>query len=188
MPSSLAWRSVSVWSIGWILALLLLTCASVGFADRRETAIKAAFVYNFIQFVEWPQGALADDEYFVIGILGADPFEGALEAIAQEQEAYGRPIRVLRLRDVSEVAGCHMVFVSQRAHVSPQEFFQAVQGRPVLTVSDAERFARRGGMIGLLTEGNRVRLEINTDAVRGSGLNLSSRLLRLATVVSTSDG
>jgi hypothetical protein len=153
-----------------------------------EYQVKAVFLFNFAQFVEWPAGAFADSAApLVIGVLGEDPFGPYLDETVRGETIDGRPLAVRRYRTVSEVDDCHILFVQRNEldHLKP--LLQLLRGRSVLTVSDGEDFALRGGMIRFLTDRSRIRLRINLEAAREAGLTLSSKLLRPAEIVTTGE-
>lgn len=154
-------------------------------APTREYDIKAAFLFNFASFVEWPSTAFATPTApFVIGILGDDPFGPILEEIVDGEQINGHPLAVRRLtsRQLAEAGACHILFISKSESRRLTPLLQQLRGRPVLTVADLPNFLDAGGSIGFSTEG-RVRLIINPSAVRAAHLNVSSKLLRLAEVV-----
>jgi hypothetical protein len=150
-----------------------------------EYQLKAVFLFNFAQFVEWPPSAFAGpDTPLVIGVLGEDPFGSYLEETVRGETVNGRPLEVRRYRGVGEIGTCHILFVSRRGEDQLQGALDSLRGRSILTVSDAEGFARRGGMIRFVTDRNRIRLRINLEAAQAAGLTLSSKLLRPAHIVS----
>lgn len=153
-------------------------------AAPSETQLKAVFLFNFVQFTEWPAEAFADERSpFVVGVLGHDPFGALLEqAIAGEAPA-GRSLVVERYSRVEEIGRCHVLFVSGSEAPRMAELLSALRGRPILTVGDAENFLGAGGMIRFVTAQNRVRFHINDRAARESHLALSSKLLRSAASV-----
>jgi hypothetical protein len=151
-----------------------------------EYQVKAVFLFNFAQFVEWPASAFSDSGGpLVIGVLGEDPFGPYLDETVRGETAHGHPIEVRRFRRPDEIAGCHIAFVSRGEIDRLGEILAALKDRSVLTVSDAEDFATRGGMIRFLTDQNRIRLQINLEAARAADLTLSSKLLRPAQIVRT---
>jgi hypothetical protein len=144
------------------------------------------FLFNFAQFVEWPQGAFAGaNAPLVIGILGEDPFGGYLNETIRDEKVNGRPIEIQRYHRVDEIKTCHILFISPSETERYEQIFARLQGRSILTVGDAEGFATRGGVIRFLTEQNRIRLRVNVAAARAAGLTVSSQLLRAAEVVET---
>lgn len=165
-----------------VLAALFTSAANA--AVPAEYQVKAAFLFNFTQFVEWPAGAFASaDAPFVICIVGDDPFGQALDQIV-EGEAVGRHrIVVRRVSDALNLPACHLVFLSR----SLQKNVDAVLDRvgtdaSVLTVSDIEKFVARGGAIGLFLDRNHVRFEIGVKAAESQHLKLSSQLLSLGRI------
>lgn len=149
-----------------------------------EYQVKAVFLYNFAQFVEWPPEAFADaNAPLVIGVLGKDPFGPDLDATLRNETAGNRPFVVRRYTDVAEIDVCHILFISSSEADHFGEILKALDGRSILTVGDTEGFARRGGMIRFVTERNRIRLRISLGSVTSSKLTISSKLLRLAEIV-----
>jgi hypothetical protein len=154
----------------------------------REYQIKAAFLFNFGQFVTWGPGAFPDaDAPFVIGVLGDDPFGPTLDALVAGETVQGRRAEIARYRGVEEVGACQVLFISSSEAARLDRVFAALAGRSILLVGEAEGFADRSGMIRFRVVDNRLRLEINTTAAAGEGLKISSRLLSLADVVRTEE-
>jgi hypothetical protein len=149
-----------------------------------EYQLKAVFLFNFAQFVEWPASAFPEpDTPLGICILGEDPFGGYLDETVRGETVANHPLTVRRYRRVNEIKGCHILFVSRQEQGHLSEILDSLKGHSVLTVSDAERFASRGGMIRFVTDHNRIRLRINLEAARAANLTLSSKLLRPAQIV-----
>jgi hypothetical protein len=150
-----------------------------------ESDVKAAMLYNFAKFVEWPAEAFPSaDAPFVIAVLGNDPLGPALERLLVGKTVAGRAIRIRRWRKARERGACQMLFVSATEQVELKRLLSDVGQQPVLTVADMPEFAAQGGMIGLVVEDNRLRFEINTDGTERAHLKVSSRLLSLAHIVS----
>lgn len=151
-----------------------------------EYQLKAVFLFNFAQFVEWPASAFPSRETpLVIGVLGEDPFGPYLDETVREEKVNDRPLVVRRYRTVEEITTCHILFVSRREEGRFQGILDRLRGRSILTVSDADRFATRGGVIRFVTDHNRIRFRINLDAAKAADLTLSSKLLRAAQIVPT---
>lgn len=149
-----------------------------------EYQLKAVFLFNFAQFVEWPASAFPEpDTPLSICILGEDPFGAYLDETVRGETVANHPLAVRRYRTVEEVTGCHILFVSRQEQGHFKEILDSMKGQSVLTVSDAERFASRGGMIRFVTDRSRIRLRINLEAARAANLTLSSKLLRPAQIV-----
>ena len=153
-------------------------------SEFHEYQVKAAFLYNFAKFVDWPKEALEKPETpVIIGIMGDDPFGSDLDETLETKTAQGRPLKVKRLMNANESKNCHILFICLSQENRLAESLSKVNKLPILTVSDIEGFSRRGGMVTFITEGNKVRFEINADAVQEGGLRISSQLLKLATIV-----
>lgn len=165
-------------------AALLLLHAQPGAAQvSREYEIKAAFVYNFIRFVEWPTGAFAEPgSPIAICVLGRDPFGPALDALA-DKTVLGRPLAIKRLERFAPGGSCHVLFISSSEAERLSTIIEALARSTTLTIGEMAGFAQKGGIINLVLENNRVRFEINPDVAERSGLTISSRLLNLARVV-----
>ena len=171
-----------------MLALVALplaaSTASAPAEPVREYQIKAVFLFNFTQFVEWPPGAFSDARSpFVIGVLGEDPFGTYLDDVVRGERVDDRPLVVQRCRNTEGAAACHILFISRSEAPRFEQILTDLRGRNILTVGDAKDFARRGGMIRLFTENNKIRLRINVDAAKAAGLTISSKLLRPSEVV-----
>lgn len=157
----------------------LVTPARAAFS--REYEIKAAFLYNFVKFVDWPAQALPQNATFTIGVLGSDPFEGALETI-NGKVARDHTIVVRRLASAADAADVQMLFVSPSERARFAQILASTRSAPVLTVSETPGFAEDGGVINFTSGGNRVRFEINVAAAQRAHLAINSQLLRLAKV------
>jgi hypothetical protein len=174
-------------SVGWTRE----TGAQVSDAsDSSEYLIKAGFIYNFAKFVEWPSAAFAEPESpIVIGVIGVDPFGSLIDRIVEDKKIGSRGFIVKRFkwgRDLKELKDCKILFVSPSEHAHIDEILQMVKGLPILTVGETPGFAERGGMIRFTLEDNRVRFEVNVEAAHQADLNISSRLLTLAKIISPS--
>lgn len=167
------------------LALLLAlwsNAAQAQTAASREYQVKAAFLYNFAQFVEWPDDAFSTARSpIVIGVVGENPFGSSLEQAVGGKSVNGRSLEVRYFRDVESMRACHILFLasSEREHV--REALEKA-GRSALTVGDFEGFTASGGIFRFLTEGNKVRFEVNLDAARASRVKISAKLLKLAKI------
>jgi hypothetical protein len=151
-----------------------------------EYQVKAVFLFNFAQFVEWPPQSYEDPAApFVIGILGTDPFGPALEGAIRGETLNGRSFVIERYRSVTEIRHCQILFISRSEAAHIGEISTALAGHSILTVSDIEDPAQRGVMIRFVAENNRIRLRINADAAKAVGLSISSKLLRPAELVTS---
>jgi hypothetical protein len=149
-----------------------------------EYLIKAGFIYNFANLVQWPANAFTQpDSPIVIGILGEDPFGTVLDRVLAGKKVNGRIFLVKRLKSVTDLKECHIVFVSSSEMAHLAEAIHLVKGMPILTIGEIPGFARRGGIINLVLEDNKVHFEVNVEAAKEADLNISSRLLALARIV-----
>jgi hypothetical protein len=165
------------------VAVLLLVAGLARAAPAPEYQVKAAFLFNFAKFVDWPAGALARQSSMNVCVLGEDPFGPILNRTVEGKTVHDRPIRVARVADLSDVAQCHVLFISASEQRELPRLLPAIARLGILTVSDSARFVQDGGMIGFTRDDNRVRFEINNDAAERAGLRISSQLLKLATRV-----
>jgi hypothetical protein len=160
---------------------LALSGASVGGQTSREYQLKAVFLYNFAQFTEWPATAFADDKSpIIIGILGPDPFGHALENTVHGENIRGHPLIIEHYTRAADIKTCHLLFISQPEIRHVDDVAKALNGKPVLTVADADGTAVNGIIIRFIVENNKVHFRINTQAARVANVSLSSKLLRVA--------
>lgn len=151
-----------------------------------EYQIKAVFLFNFAQFVDWPAQAFPEAQTpLVIGVLGEDHFGSYLDETVRGEEVKKRTLVVQHYRQLDEIKSCHILFISRSEAARLPQILAELKGRSVLTVSDTEGFAGRGGMIRFVTEKNKIRLRINLEAAKAANLTISSKLLRPAEIVST---
>ncbi len=148
----------------------------------QEYQVKAVYLYNFAKFISWPSRA-SNSEVFPICIFGQDPFGQVLDSIVAGEKINGQGLVVRRLTSTSQIAPCRIVFISQTESGRVKEIVNVSEKNAVATVSDIEGFATRGGMIQFVLEDNRVRFEVNLDAVKNAGLVFSSQLLKVATTI-----
>ncbi len=146
-----------------------------------EYQVKAAYLFNFGQFVEWPAAAYPSPTApFVIGIVGEDPFGNVIDDIVRGESLEGRPLVVKRFKTADEIAGCNILFIGRSEAPRIERTLQALRGRHVLTVTDFTGAGSDAAIIALKTENNRIRMRINVEEARANNLVISSKLLRLA--------
>ncbi len=172
-------------------AVLSLAClASVGLSRAESAApteqeVKAAFLYQFTRFVEWPSAERSNGPEFVVAVLDADQFYGVAERTLAGKSARDLPVSVRRITGVGEAQSARILFVGVKDARLLPGILKAVEGSHVLTVGEAAGFAEHGGMIGFRTVDNRVRFDINVEQANRSGLKISSEVLKLARLVRT---
>lgn len=172
----------------WLACALTVACwtatprcaAQIGSAAT-ESQVKAAYLFKFSGYVEWPEQAFEKaDSPFVIGIVAADAFADVLEQTVTGRNLNGHPMAVLRIKRGEAINGVHMLFVSRTEASALQEAIHALKGLAVLTVTDAERGTNAGSMITFVLEDNKVRFDIATAPAENSRLKISARLLGVA--------
>jgi len=147
----------------------------------KEYQIKAAFLYNFTKFVEWPDSAFADpNKPIVIGVLGPNPFGGELAKAIEGRKVNGRDLVLQTIQKVDDLKAVHVLFIGSEEDRKLAEHLAALKGNPVLTVGETEIFAKRGGIITFSLEGDKVRFEINMESAEQGGLKISAQLQKLA--------
>ncbi len=153
-----------------------------------EYEVKAAMLYNLMQFVEWPASSYSSPQALtVLCLLGRDPFGSSLTSVASNKVVEGRPVEIRHLQDMAAARVCQLLYVSSSERKRIVEILANLKGSSVLTVGEMTQFAARGGMIQFGLEEKRVRLEINLDAANQSGVKISSRLLAIARIVKYQD-
>jgi hypothetical protein len=151
-----------------------------------EYEVKAAFLYKFTLFIDWPKSAFnSKDDPFVIAVLGEDPFEKELDKIAASETVKGRKIVIARAEKGAAVPFCHILFISSSERKRLAEVLESVRDRPILTVSEIEDFCGQGGGIRFAQENKKVKLRINPQAAKTARLRVRSELLAIAKIVRT---
>lgn len=171
-------------ALGAFIALAFALCAPLAHAES-EYDVKAAYLFKFTKFVEWPATAFSTpDAPFVIGIVGRDPF-GGLAQILEGKTINDRrlEVRTLSAGDAAGLRACHMIFVTAAEERRLPEILAAVQGRSVLVVGESEGFASAGGTLGFALRQSRLGVEVNSAAARQARLKISSQLLNIAKIV-----
>lgn len=168
-----------------ILAAWLVLGGQPALADNglSEYQVKAAFIYNFAKYLEWPAESFATkDAPIQLCLVGRDVFGAPLAAI-EGRKAQGRELRVRRGVAGDEIRTCHIAFVTYTEERRVAALLAQAAGFPVLTMSDIEDFAQSGGAVGFVNADQRVQFEINLQTLQRSNLRLSSEVLKLARVV-----
>lgn len=173
------------------LFTLLLTLSAVCWpaAAPSEYQVKAVFLFNFGQFVEWPSTAFGTPQApFVICILGEDPFGSTLDDVVRGESVGAHSLVVRRFRDANDITTCNILFISRAEQHKLGDALSAVRGQSVLTVTDIDGAEKQGAIIVLFNDRNRIRMRINLAAAKASHLVISSKLLRPAEVIAAEGG
>jgi hypothetical protein len=149
-----------------------------------EYELKAAFLFNFAKFVDWPPNTFAEPkDPFTVCVLGTDPFGGALDDALRGKFIAEHPVSVTRVKRVADIIRCQILFVSAPESHHLPEVLVKLRGDCVLIIGETDDFASSGGVIQFTLEDNRIRFLINPDAADRAGLKISSKLLALAKIV-----
>ena len=146
--------------------------------------VEAAFLFNFAKFVTWPDDTFRrSEDSLIIGVLGEDPVGVILEETVRDKTIMGKKLAVKRFMRVQDAVKSHILFLSSSEESHLPQILKGLERATVLTVSDMEQFAERGGMIAFTVEDQKVRFNVNVDAVERAGLKMGSQLLKLARIV-----
>jgi len=168
------------------LAFLVLTLSFISSLwaaspDALENEVKAAMIFNFTKFVDWPAASLADSKApFVVGLVGEDDLTPFVEAAMRDKSVAGHPVRCVRMQAQHPSESCQLLLVAKSERKRGAEILRMWQRPGLLSISAMDGFVGLGGVIGIVVEDKRARFEVNIDAAHRAGLNISSKLLRLA--------
>jgi hypothetical protein len=190
MPLLKEYLRMSYQVFGRVVITMVFLFSTLAFVPPQEKLaaaeheLKAVYLFNFAQFVEWPLAVFPDaDSPIVIGILGKDPFGTYLEETVEGEVINGHPIEVARYANVKQIKRCHILFIHPSLSPKLDDILEELKGKNVLTVSDGSTFASQGGMIRFVNDSNKIKLQINLNAVKASNITISSKLLRLSEIV-----
>jgi hypothetical protein len=155
----------------------------------RETQLRAVLLLNLCRFVQWPESAFASTNApLVFGVLGRDDYVPLLEEVTRDEEVHHRRIVIARYASVHDATNCHLLFIGSIEQRDMSAILAPLRDRPILTVSDAERFTRYGGIVKLFTKPDgKTGLRINAAAAKAAELTISAMLLRVAEIVNQED-
>lgn len=178
-----AFADCCIWfALGMAWTMWMVPSVHAQHAKPTDYQVKAAYLYNFGRFVEWP-AVTAKGDSFTVCVLGQDPFGAALDSTLAGQSIAGKSVAARRISTPQESSSCQILFLSSSEDARLPKIMESLDKAPVLTVSDIPGFSQRGGMIQFVLDGSRVRFEVNLAATQKAGLNLSSELLKVATNV-----
>jgi hypothetical protein len=174
-------------TVAFLLTGLIAGGRAAAQTSSGEAQIKAAFVYNFLKFVDWPAEAFrGPQDPVVVGIVGEGDVADATERFLAAKQVGARPVVVRRLNWDQSLTGVQAIFIAEPDAKRLHHVLEAAAAASVLSIGEGEEFATRGGVIGLLIEGSKVRFDIDTGAAQAAGLHVSSKLLALTRVVRSS--
>jgi hypothetical protein len=171
------WRTTRL-----LAGIVLAAVMSAGTVD--EYQVKAAFLYNFAKFVEWPAEAFrSDKDPLRICVLGANPFGSSLSDVLRGKTVLGRPIALADITDPAQAADCQIVFINESERKRVRLILKTLPRTGILTVSESEGFAAHGGIVNFTRDGGHLGFEINAGVASDARLRISSRVLQLAHIV-----
>jgi len=170
-----------------LLLSLILICKTTAYAEDQtsEYKVKAVYLYNFTKFVSWPDTTFPENTQTInICVLGKNPFGSLLEPITH-MKTQDKTITIENIQDIRalEKKSCQILFISASEQGAAAEFLRKTAKMHILTVSDMDGFAQHDGIIAFVSKEGKIRLEINLRAARKAGLNISAKLLEIATVI-----
>lgn len=182
-PAQLAPSGVARWLLLLAVALFWTTPGRPGLeaedSNPTEYEVKAAYLYNFGRFVEWPK-VKSNNGPFTVCVLGHDPFGAALDSTLAGETLHGSKVVAKRISTAQEAANCRILFISSSEAAQLKDILTTLNKASILTVSDIPQFARHGGIVEFILDGNKVRFDVNLAAAERASLALSSQLLKVA--------
>ncbi|HKX30238.1 MAG TPA: YfiR family protein [Blastocatellia bacterium] len=173
--------------VSLVFSLVLASCLSNARAQiPNEYQVKAAFLFNFAKFVEWPVEAFSHSDGkmpLIIGVMGNESFSKAIESVIDGKTVSGRQLVIKRLKWGQNLRTCHILYISSYEQRHLTQILESLKGSSILTVGEMDQFTQQGGIINLLTEEDRVLFEVNLDVAEQAQLKISSKLLTLAKTV-----
>jgi hypothetical protein len=172
-----------------VVTAALLAAMSGGARAEAPLAseVKAAFLFNFTKFVEWPAAAFGSGAApLMVCVSAGDAMASMIEEVMRNKSISGRPLQLQRVRTPAAARACHVMFVDGDIEKKPGRMLEGLHGAAILTVGDSESFLKSGGIIRILERDRRMTFEVNIDAAARAGIKISSRLLALGTTVTDS--
>ncbi len=167
--------------IAFVTGVALLSAGHAEESKIQEYRVKAAFMYNFAKFVDWPDRTFANArDPMNICVFGDDTFSDVLERASSGKTAHGRRLAIKRIRIAEQIDSCQILFIAPMKQNRVSKILNSLQGSAVLTVGEMERFTESGGIINLFMEEGKYSFEVNLKAANNAGLRISSKLLKLA--------
>ncbi|MFD2113844.1 YfiR family protein [Thiorhodococcus fuscus] len=150
-----------------------------------EVDVRAVYLFNFAVFVDWPSSAFESSTSPIrYCVVGSQALRASLELVLDDEHVGGRALQLMPATEPLNWRRCHLLYIGHGAKTRARQILTAVRGAAVLTIGASEEFVREGGMIGLVRRGQRLRAIVDRDAAERVGIRISSKLLRLSTLVS----
>lgn len=170
-------------ALGALMVFLILNHSLGQSKATTEYQLKAAFIYNFTRFIDWPPDAFnSADAPFIIGILGKDPLGTYLDDLVKDEKLDNHTITVQRFSDLKEINQCNILFIPAEEATKINKQIPSINRRGILTVSDISDFSKWGGVIRFFKEENKLRLQINLTEAKAGQLTISSKLLSISSI------
>jgi hypothetical protein len=167
--------------LGLAVSLLFLGQQQSSAQLVSEYQVKAAYLYNFAKFAEWPASAFTSaDDPIRLCVLNDPPFHSELIQIVKDKTIAGRAVLAVPVQNGQKARGCHILFIDSSQTGEATHLLEALHGSNVLTVGETESFVDQGGIISFVTQDGQVHFQVNHKAATQSGIRLSSRLLSVA--------
>ena len=171
------------------LLAVLPGSAPAGQATPTEDEVKAAYVFNFARFIEWPPAKFAGNTSpLIIGLIGNGPVGDVIGAVIQKKTINNHPLVLRRLSPADDLTLCHILFVCRSERERFADIVSAVHGAAVLTVGESDQFLERGGIINFYVDSETVKFAVNLDSSDQARLKISSKLLAVAKIVKIKPG
>jgi hypothetical protein len=184
LPRAPACRRTLIWLVPAVVVSMLVSPSQAQTSRPTEYQVKAAYLYNFGKFVEWPVAAVQPSgDSFDICVLGEDPFGASLDRAVANETIAGKHVVARQIPLPQDAAHCQVLFISSSENKRLKQILVSLGAASVLTVSDLPGFTEHGGMVQFVMEDNKVRFEVNSTSAQRAGLTLSSELLKVATTV-----
>jgi hypothetical protein len=166
-----------------VLAALMLWNAPADAQGVTGPMLKAAFLYNFANFAEWPAAALAPGQPLLLCVIGDNAVADALERTIKGRKVDNHELMVAVVKADGQGRSCHLLYISGLGKDQAGRLLKSFKDTSTFTVGDADRFAAMGGVAQLILENDRMRFAVNVDAAQRANLKISSKLLGLAEIV-----
>lgn len=165
-----------------------MVCMWIGastFGQPNEYLIKGILLEKFTRFVEWPEFSNVNNELkpFIIGIIGENPFHPDLESLYKDRQVKSKAVKIFEISRVQDIKKCNLLFISRSEKYRLSQIINSIQDQPILTISDSKEFSGKGVIINFRIDEDKIRFEIDENAVHNAGLYMSHLLLKEAEII-----